>query len=428
MSDLAEDSCPVRAGDVIGGKYRVERILGTGGMGVVVAAMHLELEQRVALKFLLPTGASKPDIAARFAREARAAAKIRGEHVARVIDVGTLETGSPYIVMEFMDGEDLERVLLRTGPFPVEVAVSYVLEASEAIAEAHAMGIVHRDLKPANLFLAKRPGGAPIVKVLDFGISKEMLGAPENLTTTNSALGSPHYMAPEQITAARNVDSRTDIWALGVVLYELLAGQPPFPSHTMPELVGKILQVEPVPMSMLRGDVPPGLTQVLDRCLQKNPANRFQNVAELAAALGPYGSTRSELSVERISSVLGLSSASMQRPVVDSAPDTERAFPRVVIAATAPAVRAETPSLSMTESQWTERVATDPEADTSRKTALLIGVPVFLGVFIAIGLGVVLLRDSTPPGAQSAASTSRAPTATSSRTCSASWPRRSRRW
>ena len=158
---------PVREGEVIAGKYRVERVLGVGGMGVVVAATHLELEQRVALKFLLPDAAANADVAARFGREARAAARIHSEHVARVIDVGTLPTGAPYMVMEYMEGEDLERVLARSGPLPIDVATGYVLQACEAIAEAHALGIVHRDLKPANLFLAKRRSGGPIVKVLD---------------------------------------------------------------------------------------------------------------------------------------------------------------------------------------------------------------------------------------------------------------------
>ena len=169
---MSEAECPVRPGDVVAGKYRVDRTLGVGGMGVVVAATQIELDRRVALKFLLPKVLERPRLVARFSREARAAASLQSEHVARVIDVGTLESGGPYIVMEYLEGEDLSHVLARRGPLPSDEAVGYVLEACEAVAEAHAHGIVHRDLKPANLFLATRATGAPVIKVLDFGLSK----------------------------------------------------------------------------------------------------------------------------------------------------------------------------------------------------------------------------------------------------------------
>jgi serine/threonine-protein kinase len=279
-------------------------------MGVVVAAMHLELEQRVALKFLLPHAVSHTEVSARFSREARAAAKIRCEHVARVIDVGTLPDGAPFMVMEYMQGEDLQQVLARVGPMRPEIAVDFVLQAAEAIAEAHALGIVHRDLKPANLFLAERPGGDPIVKVLDFGISKSTMGTTDaGLTKTSSTLGSPLYMSPEQMTSAKSVDSRSDIWALGVVLYELLTRQLPFPAETMPELVAAILQRPVDPVRSMRPDVHPALEAAIHRCLEKNPANRFSTVAELAAALAPFGLPQSSGSLERISRVLGATPA-----------------------------------------------------------------------------------------------------------------------
>jgi eukaryotic-like serine/threonine-protein kinase len=296
-----------QAGEVLAGKYRVERVLGVGGMGVVVAAMHIDLEQRVALKFLLAEATSHPEVAARFAREAKAAAKIQSEHVAKVLDVSTLPNGSPYMVMEYMDGEDLEHVLARMGPMPVTVATSYVLQACEAIAEAHSVGIVHRDLKPSNLFLARRSSGDPIVKVLDLGISKQTMTASQaNLTRTSSILGSPLYMSPEQMASAKTVDTRSDIWALGVVFYELLAKRAPFPAETMPELVAAVLQRQPDFIGQLRPDVPPGLAAAIHRCLEKTPAGRFQNVAELAAAIAPFGPARSDVSVERISHVLGV--------------------------------------------------------------------------------------------------------------------------
>ncbi len=314
---VSETESPVQEGEVIAGKYRVERVLGVGGMGVVVAAMHLELEQRVALKFLLKEAAAHPDVSARFAREARSAAKIRSQHVARVIDVGTLETGAPYMVMEYMDGEDLEHVLARTGPLPVDVATGYVLQATEAIAEAHALGIVHRDLKPANLFLAKQPNGDPVVKVLDFGISKSAQSAGQaNLTKTSAIMGSPLYMSPEQMTASKTVDMRSDVWALGAVLYELLAQRTPFMAETMPELVGAILQNPHDPIRQLRPDVPEGLEIAIHRCLEKSAANRFANVAEFAAAIAPFGPERSDLSVSRISHVLGVDGPS--KPVIPS--------------------------------------------------------------------------------------------------------------
>ena len=307
---MSESEAPVREGDVIAGKYRVERVLGKGGMGVVVAAMHVELEQRVALKFLLPEAAAHPDVAARFAREARAAARIHSEHVARVIDVGTLPTGAPYMVMEYMDGEDLEHVLARVGPLPFDAATSYVLQACEALAEAHVLGIIHRDLKPANLFLARRRNGDPIVKVLDFGISKSTQSTTgAQLTKTSSIMGSPLYMSPEQMTSAKSVDVRSDVWALGALLYELLAGRPPFLAETMPELIAAILQAPPDPIRAHRADVPPALEAVIHRCLEKSRALRFANVAELARALVPFGPARSEVSVERISHVLGDGSA-----------------------------------------------------------------------------------------------------------------------
>jgi len=297
---------PIRPGDVVAGKYRVDRVLGEGGMGIVVAATHEHLDQRVALKFLLPAMAANPEIVQRFVREARAAVKIHSEHVARVLDVGTHE-GSPFMVMEYLEGGDLAQVLAERGELPLGDAVGYLLQACEAIAEAHALGIVHRDIKPANLFLARRTSGKPSIKVLDFGISKSAATGPEAIATHTSALmGSPSYMSPEQLVSAASVDFRADIWALGVVLYEMLTRQLPFTAQSMPELVGTILQTTPASIASLRQGVPVGIQAVVDRCLQKVPVQRFANVAELARALLPFGPSRSEDSVERIEHVLGV--------------------------------------------------------------------------------------------------------------------------
>ncbi len=219
----------IREGETIADKYRVTRVLAEGGMGVVLAAQHLKLEQRVALKFMLPELAQSPDAVARFLREARAAAQIQSEHVARILDVSELETGLPYIVMEYLEGSDLAGLVQAPSRVPVSDAVDFILQACEALAEAHARGIIHRDLKPENLFLTRRHG-QPWVKVLDFGISKVTGDARREgvKITTRDTMGSPAYMSPEQMRSTGDVDARSDIWSLGVILYELLTRRQPF--------------------------------------------------------------------------------------------------------------------------------------------------------------------------------------------------------
>ena len=299
-------SAPVQPGDVLAGKYRVERVLGIGGMGVVVAATHLHLDQRVALKFLLPEVITIPELVERFAREARAAVKIQSEHVARVIDVGTLDSGAPYMVMEYLEGSDLSEVVKQGGPVPVESAIEYVLQACEALAEAHVAGIVHRDLKPANLFLIKRADGSPSIKVLDFGISKATVQKPGQgpLTQTSAVMGSPKYMSPEQLKSSKNVDPRSDIWALGIVLHELLTGESAFISKTLPELLVEILQSAPQPLRSRRPDLPPGLEAIILRCLEKDPARRYGSVAELSVALNEFEPPRARVSIDRVTKIV----------------------------------------------------------------------------------------------------------------------------
>ncbi|MDI1481433.1 serine/threonine-protein kinase [Polyangium sp. y55x31] len=297
-------------GDVLSGKFRIERVLGEGGMGVVLAAHHLHLGRTVAIKLLQPEALKHQEIVARFANEARSASRIQSEHVARVLDVGTLDTGEPYMVMEYLEGSDLSKLVKRQGPLAIEDAVEYLLQACEALAEAHVAGIVHRDLKPANLYLTRRADGSACVKVLDFGISKAALvgTSPEaqQMTQTQSVLGTPGYMAPEQLRSAKHVDPRTDIWALGVILQELLTGKLAFQGSTVPEVYLAILQNPPDPLRTLRPDAPPALEAVILRCLEKDAARRFASVGELAAALVPFAPQRARLSAERIGRITGV--------------------------------------------------------------------------------------------------------------------------
>lgn len=290
------------AGELVADKYEVLRVLGAGGMGVVVAARHRTLGQLVALKLLSPGAVQSPEARERFLREARLAVAFKSEHVARVIDVGTLAGGAPYIVMEYLEGCDLRSLSDREGPLAPAVAVDYLLQACEAIAEAHSLGVVHRDLKPANLFLTRRADGSPLVKVLDFGISKTLAGrsSDPSLTRTDAVMGSPAYMAPEQIRSSKHVDHRVDIWALGVVLYELCAGCPPFDGDNLATLSAQICMDPSIPLRSKRPDVPEELARVVETCLAKDPAERHRDVGELARALLPFAPESARSLVQRI--------------------------------------------------------------------------------------------------------------------------------
>lgn len=388
----------VQIGEVIAGKYRVDSVLGEGGMGVVVAATHIELDQLVALKFLLPAVATRPDLVQRFMREARAAVRIHSEHVARVLDVGT-HNGSPYMVMEHLQGSDLDQLLTEKGALPPQDAVGYVLEASEAIAEAHALGIVHRDLKPANLFLTRRPNGASIIKVLDFGISKSPATARDkNITAAAEIMGSPSYMSPEQLVSSASVDVRSDIWALGVVLYQMLSCDLPFLADTMPELVAIILAKPPEPMKLPRGPVPSGLQAVVARCLEKDPARRFSNVAELARALLPFGPPRSAYLVERVEHVLG---EERSQPNI---PTSEPSFP--ILPAAAAHERERTLSPTSTKS-----------ASTPRNRALMFA-PLLLLAVVGIGVAAVMAHGSKANATRDTMPSPTTPSATASQVAS----------
>ena len=278
---------------MLAGKYRVERKLGKGGMGLVVAAEHVELRSMVALKVLADHFVQRPDVVERFMREARACAGLRSEHICRVTDVGRLETGTPFIVMELLDGRDLAHELRARTAIEFPAAADYVRQACDAVAEAHAANIVHRDLKPANLFLTQRRDGSPLVKVLDFGVAKAASDTDLAITQESTVVGSPKYMAPEQLRSAQLADSRSDIWSLGIVLYELISGAAPFGGGSIPELAIRVLTDVPVPLP----SIPWELWCVISRCLEKDPAHRFQSAHELAAALAPFSASMMRSSV-----------------------------------------------------------------------------------------------------------------------------------
>ena len=288
---VPEGSAP-RTGQVLAGKYRVERVLGAGGMGVVVAARHIHLDAPVALKFMTDETLADHALVSRFIREARATARLRGEHVIRVSDVGELESGAPYMVMEHLQGQDLAALLTSLGPPPVAAAVEYAIQTCEGLDEAHRAGIVHRDIKPSNLFLTRRPNGTPCIKVLDFGISKAviMVRASDTLHSTSdqAVFGTPLYMSPEQMRATRDVDARADLWSLGASLYELLTGAAPFPAESIVDLAYRIANESPPSLREKRPEVPEGLEAIVLRCLERDRDRRFPDARSLATALEAY--------------------------------------------------------------------------------------------------------------------------------------------
>jgi serine/threonine-protein kinase len=391
---------------VLAGKYRVERVLGAGGMGVVVAAHHIQLETKVALKFLLPALLADRDAVGRFAREAKAAAKIASDHVARVLDVGELENGAPYMVMEFLEGIDLSKWLELHGRLPVADAVDFVLQASVAVAEAHRLGIVHRDLKPANLFCIRRSDGGLFIKVLDFGISKLAVGVDGgtglSMTRTTATMGSPLYMSPEQMQSAKTVGTQTDIWALGVVLHELLAGTPPFTGDTLPELAIKVAIQPPPPLRSLRPDAPVGLEAVILRCLEKDCARRYRHVGELALGLAEFAPERARAEVQRILGIVGVSGHSIQAQAPTlAAPSLSVAFP----ASSPPSGRASSPPVVApvaetaaapgTMSPFGRSTSGKGDGRSAGRMPLVLGAIAVVAAVVGVGAAALLHRSTS---------------------------------
>ncbi len=364
-------------GDVLAGKYRIERVLGRGGMGVVLEATHLLLEERVAVKLMLPEVLADQRVHARFFREAQLLARVRSEHVVRVRDIGELDTGEPYIVMEYLEGESLEERLEQVERLPSREVVDLVLEACEGLASAHRAGVIHRDIKPSNLFVTRAADGTPCLKLLDFGISKGAAAhdsTDPSLTSTQVSMGSPLNMSPEQMRSARDVDHRTDIWSLGVVLYRSLSGVHPFEAQSLMELCALVLESEPVVLTERVAALEPGLAEVIERCLKKAPEERFANVAELASALRPFASDEAATAAERCHRILfGADSTEPVRP-----PEVE-------------------PSVAVTSTSF-ERNRSVPIPSRRRSGWVLGGVVALVGILIT-GFALFPRPEQTTPRA-----------------------------
>ena len=293
----------LRVGNLLAGKFRIEKLIGNGGMGLVFAAHHVHLDQRVAIKVLRPRALKHQEAIRCFLGEAQAAAKLDSQHIVRVLDANAFECGLTFLVMEYLEGNDLSQWVANKGTLPVAQVVDFVLQACEALALAHTAGIVHRDVKPSNLFCCERPDGSQCIKVIDFGISIIQPLAADYCALgshANPVMGSPHYMSPEQLKSPATVDARADIWSLGVTLFELLTGHLPFDGNTLPELEATIAGQPTPAIGSYRVDVPPTLQEVVGRCLRKDAQLRYASIAELANALQPFAQERVHAQVDSV--------------------------------------------------------------------------------------------------------------------------------
>ena len=381
-----------RPGDTIDGKYSIVGVIGAGGMGVVYEAEHLRLKQRCAIKMLSPEMLREGDVVRRVEREARASALLKSAHVTRVTDVATTPDGVPYIVMELMTGQDLDATLSARGALPFGEAVDYVLQACAAVAEAHVAGIIHRDLKPGNLFLAQQDDGV-LVKVLDFGISKMLLEEDSKLTSAGMTMGTALYMSPEQLRSAAAVDARSDIGSLGIILYELVCGTPPFVGSTT-QIAAAIVS-DDAPEITLRCPIPPDLAAAIHRTLRRKPDERFGDVAELAAALAPFAPVGS-VGAKVAAQISRRSISNRQLPV---APSSAPGFPGLVDAEARTIAR----DVSTGVSHVVNNTASNVVASRRRRLALL--AVVVAGASLVVVAALVLRRSPPLPAATASATT-----------------------
>ncbi|HYO95454.1 MAG TPA: serine/threonine-protein kinase [Polyangiaceae bacterium] len=417
-------------GDVLAGKYRIEGMLGVGGMGVVLAARHLALNQIVAIKFLtLGDEERRSEATARLLREAKAAAALSGEHVVRTYDLGEDAAGAPFIVMERLEGADLGRVLERLGRIPVAQAVSLVVQACRAVGEAHRAGIVHRDLKPSNLFVVRRSDGKAHIKVLDFGISKSLRpepGGAATLTGARVALGSPHYMSPEQVRDARNVDARTDIWSLGMILYELVTGKPAFRAGTFPGVCAAIIADPPQAPSLACPEVGLELEAVILKCLAKDVNERFAHAEALIEALElvpmehpafdalwtPPTATLPYPLTDPTSDASGARPGAHSAPAYDLSASSSGAFASpdpTQLSAGSPPGRSYLPERASGEPSSTQRSST-PDAPSHAPRARRIRLGWLLGCALALLAAAVLFFRANAPAPSNAAAPAAATT------------------
>jgi serine/threonine-protein kinase len=349
-------------GTILLGKYRVDEILGVGGYGYVLRAHDLANDVSVAIKVLRADIELDRENLERFLREARAGVALRSEHVVRIDDFGRFDDGSPYMVMELLDGVDLGRLLASRGPLPIAHAADIMLQVCVALADAHALGIFHRDIKPTNLFATLHSDGSELIKVLDFGIAK-VANVPVSLTQSTTILGTPTYMSPEQMRSARDVDGRSDIWSLGAVLYELVEGHVAFPAPTFPELVVMVATEQPAPLVAA-----PALAHVIARCLGKRPDDRYRDLAELASAIAPFAaaSATTQARVARIHRALGQTPGALPPAAPVRIRRKRRLFAPLLIGSVVVAAAAAT-LVVVTHQPAPPRVASAPKLDAAAK-------------------------------------------------------------
>jgi serine/threonine-protein kinase len=375
---------------VIAGKYAIVKVIGEGGMGIVFEATHLRLRQRVAVKMLLPDMLAHEIIVTRFEREARASGQLRNRHAARVMDVDVTPEGLPYMVMEFLEGNDLATELERRGRLPYQEVVDYVLQACSAMMEAHQVGIIHRDLKPANLFLTFESDARDtrIVKVLDFGISKLQTEGDAKLTVADSVMGTAMYMSPEQVRSSRSVDARSDIWSLGIILFELLAGRPPWIGA--PTQLAALIVSEDAPDVRTHADVPPEIAGIIAKALQRDPVHRYVDVRQLALALAPFAPPNGA-GRKLAEALLHSSSGSFQRFSIRP-PRVEEEAQTIVQAAAVSESRMRGGDASGTAPGWAQH-----SPSTGRDRTLLVGFLVAFGIGLLVvgGLALAWLRWGT---------------------------------